>query len=224
MRFAILLTLLFTGCGGAEAPLTPPPPSAFSQADLVQGSGPAASRGSQLTVHYTGWLFDASKPDSKGKQFDSSVGSEPFTFRLGAGDVIRGWDQGFEGMRVKGRRRLIIPPDLGYGSMGTPDGTIPGNTGLVFEMELLDVTLKRRKRFARFNPRRPSAVLGGAAFSSMPSSRDGAVRADDSRFMRRRSARAGPRAAAAGVSRGGVRPIAFASPAHGCLSERAEIP
>ena len=139
MRFAILLMLIFAGCGGAEAPLTSPPPSAFSQTDLAQGSGPAARRGSRLTVHYTGWLFDASKPDNKGKQFDSSVGSEPFTFQLGAGDVIRGWDQGFEGMRVKGRRRLIIPPDLGYGSMGTPDGTIPGNTGLVFEMELLDV-------------------------------------------------------------------------------------
>jgi FKBP-type peptidyl-prolyl cis-trans isomerase FkpA len=139
MHFAILLTLIVAGCGGAEAPLTSPPPSAFSHADLVQGSGPAARRGARLTVHYTGWLFDASKPDNKGKQFDSSIGSEPFTFRLGAGDVIRGWDQGFEGMRVKGRRRLIIPPDLGYGSMGTPDGTIPGNAGLVFEMELLDV-------------------------------------------------------------------------------------
>ena len=140
MRFAILFaTLPLLSCGGAEAPLTSPPPSAFSQVDLVEGSGSTARRGARLTVHYTGWLFDSSRPDNKGKQFDSSLGSEPFTFRLGAGDVIRGWDQGFEGMRVRGKRRLTIPPELGYGKMGTPDGAIPGNTGLVFDMELLDV-------------------------------------------------------------------------------------
>ena len=140
MRFAILMAVLtFSSCSGAEAPLTSPPPSAFSQTDLVEGSGPAARRGARLTVHYTGWLFDASRPDNKGKQFDSSLGSEPFNFRLGAGDVIRGWDQGFEGMRVRGKRRLIIPPDLGYGAMGTPDGAIPGNAGLVFEMELVGI-------------------------------------------------------------------------------------
>ena len=140
MRFTILIaTLALVSCGGAEAPLTSPPPSAFSFTDLAEGTGPAARRGATLTVHYSGWLYDASRPESKGKQFDSSVGMEPFTFRLGAGDVIRGWDQGFEGMKVRGKRRLIIPPDLGYGSMGTPDGSIPGNSGLVFDMELLDV-------------------------------------------------------------------------------------
>ncbi len=141
MHVTVLLALLLalTSCGGAEAPLTSPPPSAFSHSDVVVGSGPEARRGARLTVHYTGWLYDESRPNNKGKQFDSSVGSEPFTFRLGAGEVIRGWDQGFEAMRVRGKRRLIIPPDLGYGSMGTPDGAIPGNAGLVFEMELLDV-------------------------------------------------------------------------------------
>ena len=140
MRFTILTALLLlVSCGGAEAPLTSPPPSAFSHTDLVIGSGSEARRGARLTVHYTGWLYDASRPDNKGKQFDSSLGSEPFTFRLGAGEVIRGWDQGFEGMRARGKRRLIIPPDLGYGAMGTPDGAIPGNAGLVFDMELLDV-------------------------------------------------------------------------------------
>ncbi len=140
MRLTILIaTLAIVSCGGAEAPLTSPPPAAFSHTDLVEGTGAPARRGARLTVHYTGWLYDSSRPDNKGKQFDSSVGTEPFTFRLGAGDVIRGWDQGFEGMRVRGKRRLIIPPDLGYGSMGTPDGAIPGNAGLVFEMELLDV-------------------------------------------------------------------------------------
>ncbi len=140
MRLIILIAALtIVSCGGAEAPLTSPPPSAFSQTDLVTGTGAVAQRGARLTVHYTGWVYDSARPDNKGKQFDSSVGSEPFTFRLGAGEVIRGWDQGFEGMRVGGKRRLIIPPDLGYGSMGTPDGAIPGNAGLVFEMELLGV-------------------------------------------------------------------------------------
>jgi FKBP-type peptidyl-prolyl cis-trans isomerase FkpA len=139
MRLPILLTLLIISCGGAEAPVASPPPAAFQHIDLLEGRGPSARRGAALSVHYTGWLYDASRPDHKGKQFDSSAGGEPFTFRLGAGDVIRGWDQGFDGMRVGGKRRLIIPPDLGYGSMGTPDGAIPGNAGLVFEMELVGV-------------------------------------------------------------------------------------
>jgi FKBP-type peptidyl-prolyl cis-trans isomerase FkpA len=139
VHFTTLVALLaLVSCGGAEAPNTSPPPSAFSYSDLVAGSGPEVRRGAQVAVHYTGWLYDANRPDFKGKQFDSSLGSEPFTFRLGAGDVIRGWDQGFEAMRLRGKRRLIIPPDLGYGAMGTPDGTIPGNAGLVFEIELLD--------------------------------------------------------------------------------------
>ena len=140
MRINILIALLLlVSCGGAEAPLTSPPPSAFSHTDLAPGTGAEARKGANLTVHYSGWLYDASRPDNKGKQFDTSVGGEPFTFRLGAGDVIRGWDQGFEDMRVGGKRRLIIPPDLGYGAAGTPDGTIPGNAGLVFDMELLNV-------------------------------------------------------------------------------------
>jgi FKBP-type peptidyl-prolyl cis-trans isomerase FkpA len=135
----LIPVIALMGCGGAEAPLTSPPPTTFSQVDLATGTGATARRGARLTVHYTGWLYDAGRPDTKGKQFDSSAASEPFTFRLGAGEVIRGWDQGFEGMRVGGKRRLIIPPDLGYGSDGTPDGAIPANAGLVFEMELLDV-------------------------------------------------------------------------------------
>ena len=119
--------------------MTSPPPAAFSQTDLVEGSGAPARSGATLRVHSTGWLYDSNRPDNKGKQFDSSVGGEPFTFRLGAGQVIGGWDRGFDGMRVGGKRRLILPPDLGYGAGGTPDGTIPANAGLVFEMELLDV-------------------------------------------------------------------------------------
>jgi FKBP-type peptidyl-prolyl cis-trans isomerase FkpA len=140
VRLVLPIALItFISCGGAEAPVTSSPPSAFSFTDLTEGSGAPARRGSHLIVHYSGWLYDSTRPENKGKMFDSSVGLEPLTFRLGAGEVIKGWDQGFEGMRVGGKRRLIIPPDLGYGSMGTPDGTIPGNAGLVFEMELLEV-------------------------------------------------------------------------------------
>ena len=106
---AIIASLGFTGCGGAEAPLTSPPPTAFSQVDLTTGSGATARRGARLTVHYTGWLYDSSRPDAKGKQFDSSVGGEPFTFRLGNGDVIGGWDRGFDEMRV-GRQATAHHP------------------------------------------------------------------------------------------------------------------
>ena len=137
---ALLLTV---GCGGSSSGppsnMAPPPPTAFSQTDLTPGSGTQAGKGARITVNYTGWVYDASKSDNKGTQFDSSIGREPFSFTLGAGEVIPGWDQGFDGMRVGGKRRLIIPPALGYGAQGTPGGPIPPNAGLVFEMELLDV-------------------------------------------------------------------------------------
>jgi FKBP-type peptidyl-prolyl cis-trans isomerase FkpA len=107
--------------------------------DAVAGSGNEAVRGRQVTVHYTGWLYDQSRPDHKGKQFDSSRNSgEPFQFRLGAGQVIPGWDQGVAGMKVGGRRTLTIPPHLGYGSQGA-GADIPPNATLLFEVELLDV-------------------------------------------------------------------------------------
>lgn len=141
--------LLFTvACGGGNVtsetsntapPPTPPPPTAFSQTDLAVGSGTQAFIRARLTVNYTGWIFDASKPDNKGTQFDSSIGRGPFSFNLGNAEVIDGWDRGFDGMRVGGKRRLIIPPAMGYGVEGTPGGPIPPNAGLVFEMELLDV-------------------------------------------------------------------------------------
>lgn len=90
-----------------------------------------------LTVQYTGWFFDASRTDSKGVQFDSSLGTEPFVFTLGAGQVISGWDQGLVGMRVGGLRRLIIPPSLAYGE--SRNGSIPPNATLLFEIELTAV-------------------------------------------------------------------------------------
>ena len=91
----------------------------------------------RLTVHFSGWLYDPRQPENKGQQFDSSVGREPLAFTLGAGQVISGFDQGVTGMRVGGQRRLIIPPNLGFGTAGSDP--VPPNATLVFDIELLDV-------------------------------------------------------------------------------------
>ena len=92
-----------------------------------------------MTVHYTGWLYDETKSDKKGSKFDSSRDrNEPFTFRLGAGEVIRGWDEGVAGMKVGGQRTLTIPPQYGYGARGA-GGVIPPNATLLFDVELLGV-------------------------------------------------------------------------------------
>ena len=101
--------------------------------DIVVGTGKVAKEGDGVRVHYTGWL-------TNGKKFDSSVdGGRPFTFVLGNGEVIKGWDEGVAGMKVGGKRQLHIPPDLGYGENGTPDGTIPPNSTLIFEVQLLSI-------------------------------------------------------------------------------------
>jgi FKBP-type peptidyl-prolyl cis-trans isomerase FkpA len=107
--------------------------------DTVTGSGAEATPGRVVRVHYTGWLYDANKPDKRGQKFDSSKDrNDPFEFPLGGGQVIQGWDQGFAGMKVGGTRVLTIPPQMGYGARGA-GGVIPGNATLVFEVELLDV-------------------------------------------------------------------------------------
>jgi FKBP-type peptidyl-prolyl cis-trans isomerase FkpA len=107
--------------------------------DTTVGTGPAAQAGQQVTVHYTGWLHDPSAPQLRGRKFDSSKDrNDPFRFDLGAGMVIRGWDEGVQGMQVGGTRVLVIPPEMGYGARGA-GGVIPPNATLVFEVELLGV-------------------------------------------------------------------------------------
>ena len=143
-RFALILILIvvaalsgLTAACSDQIPTTPSGTPAFSQADLRVGTGNIAGSTGVLTVNYTGWLFDASQPDQKGATFDSTIGGTPFTFNIGAGQVIQGWDQGIPGMRVGGLRRLIIPSSLAYG--GTRNGSIPPNATLLFEIELLTV-------------------------------------------------------------------------------------
>jgi peptidylprolyl isomerase len=106
--------------------------SGLSYVDLVKGTGSSPTPGKKVTVHYTGWLQDGTK-------FDSSVDhGQPFTFVIGEGQVIPGWDEGVMSMKVGGKRKLVIPPDLGYGATGA-GGVIPPNATLTFEVELLDV-------------------------------------------------------------------------------------
>jgi len=107
-------------------------PSGLNIEDLVVGDGAAAACGQSVTVHYTGWLANGSKFDS------SKDRNDPFVFHLGAGQVIRGWDDGVQGMQVGGTRKLTIPPELGYGTRGA-GGVIPPNATLIFEVELLDI-------------------------------------------------------------------------------------
>ena len=158
--FAIALTLLgLVACARNEKPeptaVVPPPadttapvaatpstgaePMPFEKNDLTPGTGPEIKAGQTALVHYTGWLYDAASPENKGKQFDSSVGGEPFEFSVGAGHVISGWDQGVAGMKVGGKRRLVIPPDLGYGARGAGGGLIPPNATLLFDVELVEI-------------------------------------------------------------------------------------
>jgi FKBP-type peptidyl-prolyl cis-trans isomerase FkpA len=135
------LSLALAGCG-SSTPESEEGRSNVTQllkTDAREGTGNEAGAGRRVTVHYTGWLYDETKPDKKGRKFDSSRDrNEPFEFRLGGGEVIRGWDEGVAGMKVGGQRTLTIPPDMGYGARGA-GGVIPGNATLVFDVELLDV-------------------------------------------------------------------------------------
>lgn len=145
-RFATLvfaLALSFTGaaCGGDDDNGTPTSPSLgipFSTTEIVVGTGAEALNGRRVTVNYTGWLYSTTAPDNKGTQFDTSIGKTPFVRPvLGGGGVVVGFDRGIIGMRVGGQRRVVIPPELGYGSAA--NGSIPGNSTLIFELDLLSV-------------------------------------------------------------------------------------
>ena len=134
--FSALAALLIAAC--ADSPASPSSSFApFSQTDLVVGTGTAAATGNTVTVDYTGWLYDASQPNQNGPQFDSSIGRSTFSLVLGAGQVIRGWDQGLVGMRVGGVRRLVIPPSRADGAGRS--GPSPPNAPLGFVIALHDV-------------------------------------------------------------------------------------
>ena len=138
---AICLLLLAACQPRGEASMSGAPSSIteFQIIDTVVGDGATAEAGQTVDVHYTGWLYDTSGPENKGPKFDSSVDrGDPFSFLLGKGQVIAGWDNGVAGMRVGGQRVLLIPPEMGYGSRGA-GGVIPPNATLLFEVELLDV-------------------------------------------------------------------------------------
>jgi FKBP-type peptidyl-prolyl cis-trans isomerase len=111
-------------------------PSGLKYTDTTVGTGAEATKGHKVSVHYTGWLYNNG---AKGAKFDSSLDrGQPFAFALGAGQVIRGWDEGVAGMKIGGKRTLIIPPELGYGARGA-GGAIPPNATLMFDVELLGV-------------------------------------------------------------------------------------
>jgi FKBP-type peptidyl-prolyl cis-trans isomerase FkpA len=149
---ALALVLFAAGCNRAPAPAASSPAAAspaspapaagvtaLQSKDLKIGEGAAIAAGQTAVVNYTGWLYEAAAPDNKGKKFDSSLDSgTPFSFTVGAGQVIDGWDRGVPGMKVGGQRRLIIPAELGYGSTGAGSDIPPGAT-LVFDVELMAI-------------------------------------------------------------------------------------
>jgi FKBP-type peptidyl-prolyl cis-trans isomerase FkpA len=145
LGLALTLTLTLAACKrsndtAARAPAevkVDTSPVAFQKIDTTVGTGAVATAGKEVTVNYTGWLYQPDAPQHHGEKFDSSIDRKPFTFRLGSGGVIPGWDQGVDGMKVGGKRTLVIPASLGYGADGA--GPIPPNANLIFDVELLDV-------------------------------------------------------------------------------------
>jgi FKBP-type peptidyl-prolyl cis-trans isomerase FkpA len=143
--FAISVVLL-AACGGKKEGTTAQvaheavaAPAELQKIDIRKGTGEGISQGQVAVVHYTGWLYDPTATEQKGAKFDSSRDSGvPFSFTIGHGDVIRGWDEGVQGMQPGGQRRLVIPPALGYGELGAQN-VIPPKATLVFEIELLEI-------------------------------------------------------------------------------------
>jgi FKBP-type peptidyl-prolyl cis-trans isomerase FkpA len=154
----MVTTALLTGCSEGAQPITASTPATQDSAgastgaqesnvasanltmtELKPGTGPAIKAGQTAVVHYTGWLYAEDAPDHKGRKFDSSVDrNDPFSFPVGGGQVIQGWDQGVAGMQVGQQRRLVIPAELGYGARGA-GGVIPPGATLVFDVELLGI-------------------------------------------------------------------------------------
>jgi FKBP-type peptidyl-prolyl cis-trans isomerase FkpA len=142
----VLLLALCIACRGRSSselpegePMADTGITQLQKQDVKVGSGAEATSGHMVRVHYTGWLYDAGRPDKRGQKFDSSKDSnQPFDFTVGAKEVIPGWDEGVAGMKVGGTRILTIPPAMGYGARGV-GGLIPPNATLVFEVELLEV-------------------------------------------------------------------------------------
>jgi FKBP-type peptidyl-prolyl cis-trans isomerase len=147
LAFIVVASLALVACGSKNSePATntaappPAPVTELQRIDLEVPNGEGVSQGQVAVVHYTGWLYDPYAPDHKGKKFDSSRDrGQPFRFEIGAGNVIKGWDEGVQGMRVGGQRRLIVPAALAYGSEGAGGGVIPPNSPLVFDIELLAI-------------------------------------------------------------------------------------
>ncbi len=134
VRIAAVVLALGT-LAACKLPTEPSPLAPFTITDLVVGTGAPAASDDIVSVLYTGWVYEPNAAENKGRQFDSTDG-KPFLLTLGRGQVIAGWDQGIPGMRVGGKRRLVIPHDLAYGATGVP-GSIPGYATLLFEVELL---------------------------------------------------------------------------------------
>jgi FKBP-type peptidyl-prolyl cis-trans isomerase FkpA len=140
----LLVAFVAAGCArepgeeGQQATMADSGITALQKSDVKEGTGAEARKGQTVSVHYTGWLYDPNAADNKGQKFDSSRDrNEPFSFTLGGGEVITGWDEGVAGMKIGGTRVLTIPPSMGYGARGA-GGVIPPNATLVFEVELLD--------------------------------------------------------------------------------------
>ena len=139
-------SFLVAACGKeAESPKPAPvaapvaAPTELQKIDVVKGTGEGISQGQVAVVHYTGWLYEPGAPEQKGSKFDSSRDrGQPFPFVIGAGEVIRGWDEGVQGMQPGGQRRLVVPPALGYGEVGAQN-VIPPNATLIFDVELLAI-------------------------------------------------------------------------------------
>lgn len=133
----VAFAALLGAAGCADSPTVPTSYSPFVKTDLVIGTGNEVVAGQSVTVSYTGWLYDVSKPNQRGPQFDTSLGGPAFTFTLGGNQVIKGWEQGVPGMKVGGVRQLVVPPSLAYGD--TRHNSIPPNSTLVFEIQLQSV-------------------------------------------------------------------------------------